>query len=137
MKGGFPLTALKYSKQRESIKHYLMTTKEHPTADMVYMHVKKDFPNISLGTVYRNLNLLTDIGEAVKIATPDGGDRFDGRVEPHNHFLCTMCGQLLDLELDMNSIEEVNRLAAENFDGIIRSSSTLFYGECSDCIKKS
>ena len=131
------MTALKYSKQRESIKHYLMTTKEHPTADMVYMHVKKDFPNISLGTVYRNLNLLTDIGEAVKIATPDGGDRFDGRVEPHNHFLCTMCGQLLDLELDMNSIEEVNRLAAENFDGIIRSSSTLFYGECSDCIKKS
>ena len=133
----FPLTALKYSKQRESIKHYLMTTNEHPTADMVYMHVKKDFPNISLGTVYRNLNLLTDIGEAVKIATPDGGDRFDGRVEPHNHFLCTMCGRLLDLELDMNSIEEVNRLAAENFDGIIRSSSTLFYGECSDCIKKS
>ena len=137
MKGGFPLGTLKYSKQRESIKHYLMTTDEHPTADMVYMHVKKDFPNISLGTVYRNLNLLTDIGEAVKIAAPDGGDRFDGRVEPHNHFLCTKCGRLLDLGLDMNSIEEVNRLAAENFDGIIRSSSTLFYGECSDCIKKS
>ena len=88
MKGGFPLAALKYSRQRESIKHYLMTTKEHPTADTVYMHVKKEFPNISLGTVYRNLNLLTDIGEAIKISTPDGGDRFDGRIEPHNHFLC-------------------------------------------------
>lgn len=131
------MTALKYSRQRESIKHYLATSKEHPTADMVYMHVKKDFPNISLGTVYRNLNLLTDIGEAVKIATPDGGDRFDGRLDPHNHFLCKKCGRLLDLELDMKSIEEVNRLAAENFDGIIYSSSTLFYGECSDCIKKS
>ena len=137
MKGGFPLAALKYSRQRESIKHYLMTTKEHPTADTVYLHVKKDFPNISLGTVYRNLNLLTDIGEAVKISTPNGGDRFDGRLEPHNHFLCTKCGRLLDLDLDMHSIEEVNRLAAENFDGIITSSSTLFYGECSDCIKKS
>ena len=112
------MAALKYSRQRESIKHYLMTTKEHPTADTVYLHVKKDFPNISLGTVYRNLNLLTDIGEAVKISTPNGGDRFDGRLEPHN-------------------IEEVNRLAAENFDGVITSSSTLFYGECSDCIKKS
>ena len=122
MKGGFPLAAMKYSRQRESIKHYLMTTKEHPTADTVYMHVKKEFPNISLGTVYRNLNLLTDIGEAVKISTPNGGDRFDGRLEPHNHF---------------KSIEEVNRLAAENFDGIIQSSSMLFYGECSDCIKKS
>ncbi len=131
------MAALKYSRQRESIKHYLMSTKEHPTADTVYIHVKKDFPNISLGTVYRNLNLLTDIGEAVKISTPDGGDRFDARVEPHNHFLCTKCGRLLDLDLDMHSIEEVNRLAAEKFDGIITFSSTLFYGECSDCIKKS
>ena len=64
------MAALKYSRQRESIKHYLMTTKEHPTADTVYMHVKKEFPNISLGTVYRNLNLLTDIGEAIKISIP-------------------------------------------------------------------
>lgn len=135
--GGFPLTTLKYSRQRESIKNYLMTTKDHPTADMVYMHVKQQFPNISLGTVYRNLNLLTDIGEAIKISTPDGGDRFDGKIEPHNHFLCTRCGRLLDLDMDMHSIREVNRLAAENFDGIITSSSTLFYGECSDCIKKS
>ena len=131
------MTAMKYSRQRESIKHYLAVTHDHPTADEVYMHVKKDFPNISLGTVYRNLNLLTDIGEAVKIATPNGGDRFDGRVEPHNHFLCTRCGRLLDLELDMKSLEEVTQLAASNFDGIIKSSSTLFYGECSDCIKKS
>ena len=137
MKGGFPLAALNYSRQRESIKNYLMTTKEHPTADEVYMKVKQEFPNISLGTVYRNLNLLTDIGDAIKISTPNGGDRFDGRLEPHNHFLCTKCGRLLDLDLDMHSIDEVNRLAAENFDGIITSSSTLFYGECSDCIKKS
>ena len=131
------MTALKYSRQRESIKHFLAETKDHPTADAVYMHVKKEFPNISLGTVYRNLNLLTDIGEAVKIATPDGGDRFDGRVEPHNHFLCKKCGRLLDLDLDMTRLNEVNQLAADNFDGIIESSSTLFYRECSDCIKKS
>ena len=131
------MAALKYSRQRESIKNYLMATKEHPTADEVYMNVKQEFPNISLGTVYRNLNLLTDIGEAIKISTPNGGDRFDGKLEPHNHFLRTKCGRLLDLELDMQSIDEVNRLAAENFDGVITSSSTLFYGECSDCIKKS
>ena len=112
------MAAIKYSRQREAIKHYLASTKEHPTADTVYLHVKENFPNISLGTVYRNLNLLTDIGEAIKIPTPDGGDRFDGNVIPHNHFLCT-------------------RLAGENFDGIITSSSTLFYGECSDCIRKS
>ena len=72
------MAALKYSRQRESIKRYLMMTKDHPTADTVYLHVKEEFPNISLGTVYRNLNLLTDIGEVIKIPTPDGGDRFDG-----------------------------------------------------------
>ena len=127
----------RYSRQRELIYQALMNTDQHPTAEMVYQWLKPTNPNLSLGTVYRNLNLLTDIGEAIKISTPDGGDRFDGRVEPHNHFLCTKCGRLLDLDLDMHSIEEVNRLAAENFDGIITSSSTLFYGECSDCIKKS
>ena len=131
------MATLKYSRQRESIKHYLASTKEHPTADTVYIHMKKQFPNISLGTVYRNLNLLTDIGEAIKISTPDGGDRFDGRPEPHNHFLCKKCGRLLDLDLDMKSIEEVNQMAGEHFDGVIQSSSILFYGECGDCIKKS
>ena len=131
------MSTLKYSRQRESIKVCLQGRKDHPTADMLYTDVRKEFPNISLGTVYRNLNLLTDIGEAIKISTPDGGDRFDGTVQPHNHFLCTKCGRLLDLELDMKSIEEMNRLANDCFDGMITSSSTLFYGECSDCIRKS
>ena len=131
------MSGKRYSRQRELIFETLKGTDRHPTAEMVYQWLKPENPSLSLGTVYRNLNLLMDIGEAIKISTPNGGDRFDGRLEPHNHFLCTKCGRLLDLELDMQSIEEVNRLAAESFDGIITSSSTLFYGECSDCIKKS
>lgn len=131
------MAALKYSRQRESIKHYLATTTDHPTADTVYMHVKEEFPNISLGTVYRNLKLLTDIGEAVKITAPDGGDRFDGHVQPHNHFFCTECGRILDLNLDMANIDAINQAAAENFNGLIESSNTIFYGKCGDCIKKS
>ena len=55
--------ALKYSRQREAIKEFMMTRKDHPTADIVYMNVRKEFPNISLGTVYRNLTLLSDMGE--------------------------------------------------------------------------
>ena len=85
MKGGFPLATLKYSRQRESIKNYLLHTEEHPTADTVYMHVREEFPNISLGTVYRNLNLLAETGDALKIPTPSGGDRFDGKTTPHYH----------------------------------------------------
>ena len=78
---------LKYSRQREAIKEFLASTKEHPTADTVYMHVREEFPRISLGTVYRNLNLLADMGEINKITTPDGGDRFDGSVEPHYNLI--------------------------------------------------
>ena len=55
---------LKYSRQRASIKEYLANTTSHPTADTVYLHVREEFPRISLGTVYRNLNLLADMGEA-------------------------------------------------------------------------
>lgn len=137
LKGGFPLAALKYSRQRESIKNYLLETTSHPTADMVYMHVKQEFPNISLGTVYRNLKLLTDLGEAIKITAPDGGDRFDGHVQPHNHFYCIDCGRILDLNMDMDAINHINELAAKDFDGIIESSTTLFYGKCNDCTQKS
>ena len=131
------MATLKYSRQRESIKHYLATTNDHPTADTVYLHVKKEFPNISLGTVYRNLKLLTDLGEVVKITAPDGADRFDGCVQPHNHFFCTSCGKILDLKLDMEKIKRMNQAAGENFDGIVESSNTIFYGKCGDCIKES
>ena len=131
------MATLKYSRQRESIKNYLVSTHEHPTADTVYMHVKNEFPNISLGTVYRNLNLLTDLGEAVKITAPDGGDRFDANTHPHNHFFCTSCKRILDLDMDMDSISKLNDIASKNFDGMIESSTVTFYGKCGDCIKKS
>lgn len=127
------MASLKYSRQRESIKNYLLSTNEHPSADVVYQHVREDFPNISLGTVYRNLKLLTEIGEAMKISSPDGVDRFDGFVQPHNHFFCTNCRRILDLDLDMAEIARLNQSAAESFDGQIESSNTIFYGKCGDC----
>ena len=126
---------MKYSKQREALLTLLRSTRSHPSADWLYENLRKEFPNISLGTVYRNLNLLTDIGEALKITTPDGADRFDGCVKPHNHFFCTECRRVLDLDLDMKEIEQINKAAATNFDGIIESSNTIFYGRCGDCIK--
>ena len=69
---------LKRSKQRECIKAFLATRTDHPTADTIYMNIRQEFPNISLGTVYRNLALLSDLGEIMKITTDGGADRFDG-----------------------------------------------------------
>lgn len=123
---------LKFSRQREAIKSFLCNTYEHPTADTVYLHVKKEFPNISLGTVYRNLNLLTDIGDAQKITMPDGCDRFDGHTHPHNHFTCNCCGSVIDIELQ-SSITD-NDLQSVGFIGHIESSSTMYFGKCQACI---
>lgn len=128
---------LKYSRQRATIKEYLMSTHEHPTADTVYLHVKEEFPHISLGTVYRNLNLLADMGEAVKIPTPDGGTRFDGNTYPHYHVVCTTCGNVMDLSPGDDYIRKINEEAGIHFDGTIDSHKMLFYGTCAACCQKS
>lgn len=128
------MATLKYSKQREAIKQYLEHSLEHPTADMVYFHVRNEFPSISLGTVYRNLNLLTDLGSAIKITMPDGSDRFDGRVHPHNHFLCRDCGCVIDIQLTPSISSE--DLSSVGFDGVVESSSTMFFGKCNSCLSK-
>jgi len=125
---------LNYSRQRQAIKDCLTFSKMHPTADDVYMDVRQQFPNISLGTIYRNLKLLIDIGEVVKVSNKDGKDRFDGNPEPHNHFQCVRCNKVMDLDFDMENIHKINQLAGDNFAGEITSSSTMFYGTCSDCL---
>lgn len=123
---------LKYSRQRESIKEYLMTRKDHPTADMVYINVKKEFPNISLGTVYRNLTLLSDIGEILKLNMGDGADHFDAKITPHNHFICINCGNVIDLEIDV----EIDTSTCKDFNGEIDGHVVYFYGKCGTCMKK-
>ena len=127
--------ALKYSRQREAIKEFMMTRKDHPTADIVYMNVRKEFPNISLGTVYRNLTLLSDMGELLRLRVGDGVDHFDATTTPHYHFICTDCGAVTDLELPiMHSIDTV---ADESFGGRIDGHVTYFYGTCEHCLKNS
>lgn len=125
--------ALKYSRQREMIKEFLMTRKDHPTADVVYMNVRQQNPNISLGTVYRNLTLLADIGEINRLRLGDGVDHFDADTSPHYHFVCTECGKVMDLQ--MKNLNEIETLAGANFDGRITGHITYFYGICGHCEK--
>lgn len=126
--------ALKHSRQREMIKEFLMTRKDHPTADVVYMNVRQQNPTISLGTVYRNLTLLADIGEIQRLRVGDGVDHFDADTSPHYHFVCTECGSVIDLE--MESIDSILDLAGANFDGQVTGHVTYFYGTCAKCTKQ-
>ena len=126
---------LKRSKQRDSIKEFLASRKDHPTADIVYMNVRQSFPNISLGTVYRNLTLLADIGEITRLRVGDGIDHFDYDTSPHYHFVCSMCGSVSDLNLPDSS--KMTEAAKEGFEGEIEGQVTYFYGRCNKCIQKS
>lgn len=122
----------KFSRQREAIKEYLSNTKEHPTADTVYTNIRSIYPHISLGTVYRNLNLLAEQGEVIKINCHDGIVRFDGNPKPHYHFICSKCYRVMDL--DMDSVDHINEIAGKNFPGRVEGHSILFYGHCPECI---
>lgn len=125
---------LKHSKQRDSIKEFLSTRKDHPTADVVYTNVRKSFPNISLGTVYRNLTLLADIGEISRLRIGDGVDHFDYDTSPHYHFVCSECGSVSDI--DFPFMEHMTEAVRKNFRGEIRGQMTYFYGCCENCSKQ-
>lgn len=127
--------ATKRSKQRDAIIAFLMTRKDHPTADTIYMNVKKEFPNVSLGTVYRNLALLSERGEILRLSYDGGPDRYDATVDPHYHFVCQGCGEVIDLEMDSLD-QKVKDVANANFPGHIEQSVIYFKGTCEKCLKK-
>ena len=87
----------RFSKKREAIYRCLCGTQTHPTADWVYQQLRPDFPDLSLGTVYRNLAQLKDAGLIQSLGVVNGQERFDGNVSPHTHFVCTQCGAVFDL----------------------------------------
>ena len=101
------------------------------TITVIERYVRKEFPNISLGTVYRNLSLLSELGEIKRLTTGDGPDRFDGDTSTHHHFICRKCHCVTDLT--MRDISEIKNVAAENFRGTIEDYSVNFYGICENC----
>ena len=125
---------MNYSRQRESIKEYLMSTKEHPTADIIYQNVKKEYPKISLGTVYRNLTLLVEVGEVKKISTGDGTEHYDADTSAHSHYYCRCCHRLLDLEITP-SVDQVLSASSAGL-GTVESANLLFTGVCNNCMKE-
>lgn len=84
------MSGKRYSRQRELIYQCLLHTDQHPTAEMIYSWLKPENPNLSLGTVYRNLNLLSEEGIIVRMPFPV--ERYDAVKEPHPHFRCRKCG---------------------------------------------
>ena len=120
-----------YSRQREAIYEFLVHRKDHPTAETIFQHVREEYPRISLGTVYRNLSLLEEMGQVQKVPSDDSRDHYDADVSGHPHFICTSCHSVIDLKMD--DLNFLNTLASQNFDGEIRRNQLTFYGLCHDC----
>lgn len=124
---------MKYSRQREALLRILKNTRSHPSADWLYNELREEFPSISLGTVYRNLALLTDNGAIKRITTGSGKEHFDGFTDEHSHFVCTRCDSIYDITL--SSAEKLNEEVEKRLDAKVDDSSLLFYGVCSKCKK--
>lgn len=118
------------TKQKKIILEIVRSANIHPTADWIYEQAKKELPDISLGTVYRNLKLLKDMGEIMELNWGSTFSRYDGITENHYHFVCKKCGKIIDLYLSFNiSYEAVEKAASINVD----SHRLEFYGICKCC----
>lgn len=126
----------KQFRKRNAILAYLRQTKEHPSAEMVYARLKPEYPDLSLGTVYRNLSLFKQQGEIISIGTLDGVERFDGHTQPHVHFFCTQCGQVLDVP-QLPACGQLSTQAEACVGGEIHTCQITFTGVCSVCNEKS
>lgn len=120
----------RYSRQRELICQAVCGTDQHPTAEMVYHWLKPANPNLSLGTVYRNLNLLAE--EGILLRMTFSVERYDANTMPHTHFRCKSCGGVFDLDLAYDSEIDARAAAAEpGFQ--IESHDLIFSGLCPHC----
>ena len=118
----------RHSKKREAIREELRRAGDHPSAEELYARLKPLYPDLSLGTVYRNLALFRQSGEANCVAIVAGQERFDGRTHPHAHFICRECGAVLDVETQLP--EELLRRGVP---GAVTEYALTFYGVCDHC----
>lgn len=120
------------SRKRQALLDALMATKEHPSAETLYMQLKSDYPELSLGTVYRNLAILADEGRIISVGKVNGQERYDATTAAHAHFICRRCDRVIDLDLPdttSNMFAEI-----ENAHGCRADSFTLsINGLCGNC----
>ena len=119
------------TRQRRVVLDVLRSTKSHPTADWVYEQVRQKIPNVSLGTVYRNLKLLRDMGEVMELSFGSTYSRFDGNPEPHYHFNCVDCGRVMDVDIPVAT--ELEEQVRRQHGWEVLCHRVEFYGRCSEC----
>ena len=124
-----------FSRKRAAILEALQGTKCHPTADWVYQRLKPQYPDLSLGTVYRNLNRFCETGQAISLGVIDGYEHFDGDTSPHAHLVCRQCGSVVDI-FEVPFEKELFEVVSQRADCQVESASITLQGLCPACVKK-
>lgn len=122
---------LRMTKQRQIILEELCKLKSHPTADEMYQILRKKMPRISLGTVYRNLDILSECGKIQKIDVGGTQKRFDGNADPHYHIRCIRCNKVEDIDIEPDS--KIENLAQKMTNYLVLRHHTEFVGICPAC----
>lgn len=122
------------SRQRTALLELLKSTKSHPTALWIYDELRKEFPDLSQGTVYRNLSVLAEQGLVQVLRSGSSFDRFDADTSAHYHVICTECGKVDDVKMKADAAIETEAAGATGYR--ISGHRLDFYGVCSECQKK-
>jgi Fur family peroxide stress response transcriptional regulator len=127
---------IKNSKKRNAIYDAVLGTKDHPSAEWVYAQLKPAFPDLSLGTVYRNLNFFKEQGTIISLGVIGGQERFDANIRPHAHFICSCCGRVIDVETAGLQIQGLYPPVEQAISAQVDSHQLVFTGKCSLCKSK-
>jgi len=119
------------TRQKRVVYDVLCSTTSHPTADWIYAESRKQIPDISLGTIYRNLQVLLDEGKIQELNYGKGQSRFDGNPAPHYHFVCECCGRILDFS---DNAAQVDAAVLASAPGMVKTHRLECYGICKDCL---
>lgn len=123
----------RYSKKRAAILSAIQGTDCHPSAEWVYQTLKPSHPDLSLGTVYRNLIFFQERGDIRSVGVVRGHERFDGITTPHSHFICRHCGAVMDLSRTELS-DRIDRDVSEQYGLMVDRHELTFHGLCPTCI---
>ena len=121
-----------YSRKREAIYQALCSTKIHPTADWIYQQLKPIYPDLSLGTVYRNISHFKEEGLIISVGVVKGQERLDANISPHAHFICSACGNVIDVE-EINPNQSIDELVSHKYHFDVQYHDLVFHGLCKDC----
>ena len=122
----------RFTEQRAAVYRMLVGTDQHPTADEVFLAVRRNLPGISLATVYKSLETLVGCGLAVKLTYGDGSARYDGRTDPHHHARCVACGKVSDVEGSLPG-PQLEALHGRADDFLVTGYRLELIGYCPEC----